>query len=164
MTDAIWASIFGFLGALVLFVGQIIVQAINTRANRGKTRSEEELNETQTAQRLVELSEKVRIMVEEALGKQITEIKLELSQTSSDLTLYKRQNDDLKEELEKQKASSKNKISKLEKKMIDGYQVILKLLALLKEHRVDIPLDLQKEIELLRPQDTQQLPRNDPEI
>lgn len=169
--DQLISGLFGLAGASILFLGQLCVQWIISAANKKKIdsgaildKSQAELNEATAAEKLVKLSESVRLMVQEAFTRQIDEVKLELRQAMESIeeyklkvSEYKTQNDFLLEELEKQKAVSGKKISKLEKKMIDGYNVILKLLALLKQNSVIIPDDIQREIELLRPQDTRKL-------
>lgn len=106
---------------------------------------------------LVDVAEKVQKMLTDGYETRILTIEKQLKESDDHFISYQSRVNELIEKLEQDKIEGRKKISKLERRLIEGYNVIMKLLALLKQHEIIIPEELQKEIEQLKPSDTQQL-------
>ncbi len=149
-------ALYGLVGGVIVVIGNIIIQGMVSDSQK-----EKKITDVSTQQ--VETAEKVRKMVEAALEGRILAVEEDLKDANKEIGIQKNRSNELEKKLERQRASNRAKVVKLETKLINGYNIILKLLSLLKQHEIEIPRDLEKEIEALKVQDTQQLEPIDPD-
>lgn len=126
------AVITGIFMVIVAYIGvqpaakRLSAEIEKLRAERDALLGQNSQSKVKTAEDYLNMAEKVREMAKEVYEERIAN-------------------------LEREWEMDKQKISKLERTIIDQFSIILRLLNLLKESRIIVPADLQNQIVLIYP-------------